>query len=46
MLRLICMIFAADLIACRLIFFTRAVAFRPVSPRLGSGSLVVGVWLL
>jgi hypothetical protein len=45
MSRHICMIFVADLTACRLDFFTSvaAVACRPATPRLWSGFLV---WLL
>ena len=43
MYRLICMVFVADLIACRLNLLMSAVACRLVAPRLWSGFLV---WLL
>ena len=36
MSRLICMTFVVDMIACRLYFFMRAVACRPVTLRLWS----------
>ena len=41
--RLMCMVFVADLITCRLNIFLSAVACRPVTPRLWGGFLV---WLL
>jgi hypothetical protein len=40
MSRLICMVFGANLNACRLAFFMSAVACRPVTLRLCSGFLV------
>ena len=38
--RLVCMIFVADLIACRLNLFMSVVAFTPVTPKLSNGFLV------
>jgi len=35
--RLICLIFVADLIACRLSYFMGAVVCKPVTPRLWVG---------
>ena len=38
MSRLICVVFVADVIACRLDFFLSAVACRPVNPNNYGGS--------